>query len=275
MDVVKKLVAFIVTLAYLSPAIAEDICVQKGPCSCVFSNGTGIDLSAAVKPTFYQVQTYESRKNGTQFELQTYYFHPCFDVDPKVNSTKEGDTCGKPLSICRHVNTMDLINATTDTFKIDTGAYNYLGSTNFTKFTSDGRSIVYANGPSETIVLLVCAETESNLQVVSLKEPDQIVLQFYSPEACLRQVEEFGRSFGSTLCIIFFSCVIFYLVVGVLTRKFLMGATGLEVVPNLAFWTELPNLVRDGWLFAINGFKLPTRGPGPVTTPDPNGYDSI
>lgn len=33
--------------------------------------------------------------------------------------------------------------------------------------------------------------------------------------------------------------------------------------------------LQDGWAFAINGFKLPARGPGPATSPDPNSYDSI
>lgn len=69
---------------------------------------------------------------------------------------------------------------------------------------------------------------------------------FYSRSACLKtmDVPDEGRSFGSTLLIIFFSLVIFYLVLGVFTKKFLMGATGIEVIPNLGFWSDLPNLVK-------------------------------
>ena len=77
------------------------------------------------------------------------------------------------------------------------------------------------------------------------------MLAFYSRDACLKQVEVVGRSFGSTLLIIFFSFVVFYLVLGICTKKFLMGATGVEVIPNLAFWSELPNLVKVSVFFLI------------------------
>lgn len=78
-------------------------------------------------------------------------------------------------------------------------------------------------------------------------------LMFYSRHACLKTIESpaEGRSFGSTLLIIFFSLVIFYLVLGICTKKFLMGATGIEVIPNLGFWTDLPNLVKVIYKFVI------------------------
>lgn len=70
------------------------------------------------------------------------------------------------------------------------------------------------------------------------------VLAFYSRNACLKQLEEHGRSFGSNLLIIFFTLIIFYLALGICTKKFLMGATGVEVIPNISFWMDLPNLVK-------------------------------
>ncbi|XP_047533725.1 uncharacterized protein LOC125068587 [Vanessa atalanta] len=259
----------------LKTVCTEDICVAKGPCSCVFSNGTGIDLSLTIKATFYSTQSFKLKNNGSQYELSTYFYHPCTDVLLKVNSTATNNSCDKPLSICRHKTTLDLVPNKTDTFKTDGGNYEFLGRSNVSQFSADGKSITYFNGPSLTLVTLVCAQTDDQLQVVSLVDPDNIVLSFYSRQACLKLLEEEGRSFGSTLLIIFFSFVILYLVLGICTKKFLMGATGIEVVPNLTFWSDLPNLVKDGWAFAINGFKLPTRGAGPVTSPDPNSYDSI
>ncbi|XP_072931139.1 uncharacterized protein [Epargyreus clarus] len=258
--------------------VAQDVCVKKTPCSCEFPNGTGIDLSPIVaieKSTFYTTQSFESKDKDAVYELSTYYYHPCVDVKPNVNSTSENDTCGVPLSICRHVNTMKLVNVTAGTYVKDSGTFNFLGQSNVSDFSADGRSIIYPNGPSSTVVMLVCSESANELHVLSLEEPNRIVLSFYSPYACMKQLEQPGRSLGSTLLIIFFSCVIFYLVLGICTKKFLMGATGIEVIPNLGFWSDLPHLVKDGWAFTINGFKLPARGPGPVTTPDPNSYDSI
>ncbi|VVC94439.1 unnamed protein product [Leptidea sinapis] len=229
---------------------AQDVCVKKGPCSCEFSNGTGINLSPLANAAFYSTNTFDLKSEGTQYELSTYYYHPCIDAKPVVNSTKTTDTCGIPLAICRQVDTFNF-NKTISGYVTDGGIYEYMGSSNFSQFSSDGKSIIYMNPPSSTIVMLVCAQTDGELNVISLSDPQKII-------------EEFSRSLGSTLLIIFFSCVIFYIVLGVCVNKLLRGATGLEVVPNLAFWTDLPNLV-----------KLPARGAGPVTSPDPNSYDSI
>nr|XP_021193792.2 uncharacterized protein LOC110378732 [Helicoverpa armigera] len=250
-----------------------DTCVQKTPCSCVFSNGTGIDLTPAISAEFYTADVFAVRMNGSQYEMSTYFYHPCYDVSMNVSQVGPQNTCTSPLSICRHVYTMSLL--TNKTYTLDDGAYNFMGRTNISNFSDQGNSIIYPNGPSETIVLLQCAETDNRLQVYSLTEPDKIVLAFYSRDACLKQIEVAGRSFGSTFLIIFFSFVVFYLVLGICTKKFLMGATGVEVIPNLAFWSELPNLVKDGWVFMCNGCKLPARGAGPTVSPDPNSYDSI
>ncbi|XP_041981577.1 cation-dependent mannose-6-phosphate receptor-like [Aricia agestis] len=270
MDVKNISLLSFVYLALIFSTSAQDVCTKKGPCSCEFSNGTGIDLSPSGK-AFYTTQTYELKNNGTQYALSTYFYHPCHDELPQLNSTTTG-TCNVPLSICRHVNKMTILSNTT--YKGEETA-EFMGSSNVTDFSTDGKSLIYYNGPSSTVVMLVCAQTPDQLSVYSLAEPNKIVLSFYSENACLKQIEEHGRSVGSTLCIIFFSCVVFYLVLGICTKKFLMGAVGVEVIPNLVFWSDLPNLVKDGWSFALNGFKLPARSAGPVTSPDPNSYDSI
>ncbi|XP_075977185.1 uncharacterized protein LOC142977271 [Anticarsia gemmatalis] len=261
---------------FVSCALAvKDTCVKTSSCVCLFPNGTGIDLSPAVSTSFYSAQIYDVKMNGSQYEMITYYYHPCYDVKINVTDQQAQSTCTDPLSICRHVDTMKLANATAKTFVMDNGTYDFMGKTNNSKFSDEGDSIIYSNGPSDTIVLLQCAQTENQLQVYSIMEPNKIVLAFYSRDACLKLLEEGGRSFGSTLLIIFFSFLIFYLVLGICTKKFLMGATGIEVIPNLGFWSELPNLVKDGWLFMSNGFKLPPRASGQTVSPDPNSYDSI
>lgn len=86
-------------LVLLSLTCTAEECVPKGPCSCEFLNGTGIDLTPAVKALFYSTQTYQLKNNGAQYELNTYYYHPCFDVLLKENSTAAVNTCVKPLSV--------------------------------------------------------------------------------------------------------------------------------------------------------------------------------
>ncbi|XP_064615998.1 uncharacterized protein LOC135480163 [Liolophura sinensis] len=57
---------------------------------------------------------------------------------------------------------------------------------------------------------------------------------------------------GSLLLIIFFTVLAAYLVVGSLANKAINGAVGLEIIPNYSFWSELPALVKDGYLFFLS-----------------------
>ncbi|XP_013191539.1 uncharacterized protein LOC106135718 [Amyelois transitella] len=258
----------------VSQNVAQDTCVKKSSCLCVFPNGTGIDLTPTVTTSFYQAMFNKLELNNTQTKLFTYYYHPCYDVMHDFNTTT-GSSCNKPLTLARRSYTFTLTNKTDNTYTLGNELCEYLGSSNKSSFSSDGLSLIYDNLPSDNIVLLMCSEKgKENLAVYSVDDPDKIVLAFYSRHACLKTIEEPGRSLGSTLLIVFFCLVIFYLVLGVCTKKFLMGATGIEVIPNLAFWSDLPNLVKDGWAFAINGFKLPARS-NQMSSPDPNSYDSI
>ncbi|XP_059062237.1 uncharacterized protein LOC131855038 [Achroia grisella] len=267
-----------VLLTFVTVSInAQDVCVKRNPCSCMFSNGTGIDLTPTNTTTVYTTATYQKKKNGLQYRMETFYFHPCtdFKITPDDSEPKDNVTnyCLDPVALCDHTYTLEK-NAITNTFTMTGNIYANIGYSNKTIFSNDGRSIIYNNAASNTTVLLICSQVDDRLYIHSLDDPHEMVLAFYSRDACLKQIEQPGRSVGSTLLIVFFSLVIFYLVLGVCTKKFLMGATGIEVIPNLAFWTDLPNLVREGWAFAINGFKLPTRT-GPTSSPDPNSYDSI
>lgn len=95
----KMLFALGIFLCYLETiASTEDVCVKKGPCSCEFSNGTGIDLSPTANG-FAMTQTYELKNEGSQYSLSTYYYHPCYDIQLKINTTKVIGTCGNPLSV--------------------------------------------------------------------------------------------------------------------------------------------------------------------------------
>lgn len=60
-----------------------------------------------------------------------------------------------------------------------------------------------------------------------------------------------GLSAGSVLCIILTVLIVVYLVGGVLFMTYNKGATGVERIPNVDFWKELPGLVKDGVLFTV------------------------
>lgn len=43
-----------------------------------------------------------------------------------------------------------------------------------------------------------------------------------------------------------------YFIVGMSYMYFVKGARGLEVIPNVSFWKDLPYLLKDGFLFTIS-----------------------
>eukprot|EP01115_Flamella_aegyptia_P014930 TRINITY_DN8822_c0_g1_i2.p1 TRINITY_DN8822_c0_g1~~TRINITY_DN8822_c0_g1_i2.p1 ORF type:complete len:206 (+),score=58.06 TRINITY_DN8822_c0_g1_i2:390-1007(+) len=67
-----------------------------------------------------------------------------------------------------------------------------------------------------------------------------------------------GLSGGSILLIIVLCAAVVYLVGGVIFKKVRMHAEGVELIPNVEFWTSLPGLVRDGFKFVFN--KVFRRG---------------
>merc|ERR1719210_1620590 len=61
-----------------------------------------------------------------------------------------------------------------------------------------------------------------------------------------------GLSFGSVLCIILLVVVLVYAIGGYVFNTYKRGAEGAERIPNVAFWKELPSLVKDGFTFATS-----------------------
>jgi len=61
-----------------------------------------------------------------------------------------------------------------------------------------------------------------------------------------------GLSGGSIFLILFFVTAFVYFVGGVLFNKYRRGLSGVEMVPNIGFWRDLPGLVRDGCVFSWN-----------------------
>lgn len=100
MDFLTKLGTTFIIFTYFTFNInGENVCTKNGPCSCVFPNGTGIDLMPTNKSTFLITTNFDLKMKGKQIELSTYYYHPCFDMVPPVNKSTANDTCDKPLAV--------------------------------------------------------------------------------------------------------------------------------------------------------------------------------
>jgi len=61
-----------------------------------------------------------------------------------------------------------------------------------------------------------------------------------------------GLSGGSIILIIVLCLMVVYVAAGVTFNKVKKQATGLELIPNVEFWTSLPGLVKDGAMFIVN-----------------------
>jgi len=64
-----------------------------------------------------------------------------------------------------------------------------------------------------------------------------------------------GLSIGSILCIIFFVSIFVYFAAGYAFRYQKYEARGVDAIPNLDFWRELPALVKDGSLYSYHKIR--------------------
>ena len=58
-------------------------------------------------------------------------------------------------------------------------------------------------------------------------------------------------SLGSVLLLLLFCSLAAYLLFGAAFLKFRRGAAGIDLIPNAAFWTQTPGLVKDGAGFLL------------------------
>jgi len=77
---------------------------------------------------------------------------------------------------------------------------------------------------------------------------------FNSKHACPTN----GSAGGKGWSFIFFVCLIAvaYLGGGIAFNKYKMGLTGVEAVPNIGFWRQVPGLVKDGVTFSAGQSKM-------------------
>lgn len=68
--------------------------------------------------------------------------------------------------------------------------------------------------------------------------------------ACRTAPPSGGLSTGTVLLILFFVALLIYLVGGILINRH-NGAEGVEMIPHLQFWKELPSLIVEGGVFFV------------------------
>uniref|UniRef100_T1IV81 MRH domain-containing protein n=1 Tax=Strigamia maritima TaxID=126957 RepID=T1IV81_STRMM len=102
--------------------------------------------------------------------------------------------------------------------------------------------------PRQTLVMITCGpplKGELTLLEENIGEQEECyyLFQFESNVACTPQD---GLSAGSIFCIILLTSVGLYLLIGFLHQRIVVGAKGLEQIPNYNMWKEFGKLQADG-----------------------------
>ncbi|XP_014673518.1 PREDICTED: cation-dependent mannose-6-phosphate receptor-like [Priapulus caudatus] len=116
------------------------------------------------------------------------------------------------------------------------------------------------NSSREAHIMIICDQHQTEPVLTVLDENRDkdtncyYLFEISSSEVCNNEQapsDSQGLSGGSIFVIIFFTVVGIYLLVGISYQRFVMGARGMEQMPNLSFWQSLGNLIADGceWAF--------------------------
>ncbi|XP_067144133.1 cation-dependent mannose-6-phosphate receptor-like isoform X2 [Centruroides vittatus] len=101
--------------------------------------------------------------------------------------------------------------------------------------------------PRLTDIMIICDEsaTTDEFRFVEERREFDKELCFYQFELKTAKIcpkKEDVLSFGSIFCIIFFSSTGLYFLFGLLYHRIVVGAKGLEQIPNYSFWQDFGNL---------------------------------
>ncbi|XP_043244670.1 cation-dependent mannose-6-phosphate receptor-like [Amphibalanus amphitrite] len=235
----------------LLPLPADSLSCTKVPgdlCTCRMENGSLISLDAISgrrSPVFSDVKEVGSGPgDGNGF---LYYFDPCRSFRlPGAGAACDG------VSVCQ---------------KDSQGQYHNLGELGHTTMGWDPKdkqyyiSYVGCFGVQcrTTNVSLVCQWGWVNPELKVLQQNPPGSLQYKMvlssqcacPDGCPEEVHQHPLSAGGVFLVVLVVGMLFYLVVGVAYRRIVVGATGVEMIPNRRFWAGLPGLVRDGVTYCV------------------------
>ncbi|XP_046983635.1 cation-dependent mannose-6-phosphate receptor-like [Schistocerca americana] len=232
-------------------------CKWENPCRCSFPSGLAIDFSELGFRNEWFMVAVETNV--------TLFFHPCSDLKlgPDYGA---GNDCFCGTSVC-------LLNSTSND-------YTNLGRANETSFVNeDGLYnpiyLQYKYGNRTTTFRILCDTESTDVNNTRLTvspgstQENHLKFELISAAACptyrpamspadfaAGAAADGGLSTGSVLCILLFVFLGVYFVGGALALRLLRGATGREMVPNIEFWSALPELVKDGVTFTLNGCRV-------------------
>jgi len=159
------------------------------------------------------------------------------------------------INVCAEINTVNnYCNPTDGMCEISSGFGN-LGSIGSysTSFSATDEGVLVMTYPSgftcQGIITFTCDEaSDIGTPVLStVTGTCTYNVSWKTAYACSKSVG--GLSAGSVLCIIFFVSLFLYLAIGMLVKHKRYESRGVDMVPNVDFWREVPSLIKDGFRF--------------------------
>ncbi|KAJ1952368.1 type II membrane protein [Linderina pennispora] len=246
-------------------------------CKTLKIAGHAYDLSALARDvTLVSNATTPPTITGTKYTL-----NPCGAIKADGDSVPEIDRCPADSWVCRSVtnykgkepNRVTEVNAVAGGPKSDREPKieaKTSGEDKPKEFHWKMQGISVDKVEWKTDIKFICDKDKKNdeLPVVKKFEDGELELEWRVPAACAlgdsgdgnkgsdgekdKKPEDdkgddkvSGRGFFSTVFSFLFVGFVFYFVLGLLYNFFVVHATGLDLVPNLAFWREFPYLVMD------------------------------
>ena len=159
------------------------------------------------------------------------------------------------INVCAEINTVNNFCSPTDGMCEISSGFGSLGSIGSyaTTFTATDEGILVMTYPSTSIcsgvITFTCDETaEIGTPVLnSVTGTCTYNLGWKTAYACSKSAG--GLSAGSVICIIFFVSVFLYIAIGMLVKHKRYESRGVDMVPNVDFWREVPSLIKDGFRF--------------------------
>lgn len=234
----------------LSSGEVLEKCVREtdNPCLCKIDDYNKIDISTALSQKDDFVHDTEFTKNIT------YFFHGCYDQKldyQKLNLTVKNVNDSHEGSLLKYDGNSSRLEVIAKAHDI-----NFNTPTNL-----NGYALVYSNQTNNNksilaMVRLICDNFDKPfIKIVDISSTFPVFV-FSSPKVCV-QTEEAGLGGFTLFMFLLFFSALMYLVGGACLLYFFRGARGIELIPNVDFWTSLPTRMRNGLVYILSGCRTP------------------
>mmetsp|Transcript_12408 Transcript_12408/g.16609 ORF Transcript_12408/g.16609 Transcript_12408/m.16609 type:complete len:262 (+) Transcript_12408:150-935(+) len=246
---------FLCAVLFVGLSVSADV---EPTWNCTFSsNGQNYDFTSQANCTDTTSATCENGMYVSQDDKQNkYYFRLCDPTESTPNANV-GSECKPKTQVCQ----LDGNNFDTSC-GIGPPDYSLISDTEtqgVTQKASSGDVCTSTSTGRVTSINLKCpsAFSRTNLEIDEVIEVSTCVysVDLYLTSACGKKKNDdgdkpTGLSGGSIFLIIFFVSLFVYFAAGIGYNAY-KGNEGLELIPNLEFWKDLPFLVKDGIMFCV------------------------